>query len=242
MASAHSWHCQGVGDRTAEVVVEAPGRNEGGQVSPDGSYLLYVAHPPGSDDSMDRVMRVPITGGPPEMILEQKDMDFECPTVGGVPCLLAERRQGKLALSELDPMKGKGGELAVLASPFVSWRVSPEGGRIAFTENASNESFIPTSIRVMNLADGVKEHLRADGLVYPGSVAWSADGKGLFVCDMSSAGWRLLLVDFQGRTSVLRKSVSRDWWILRSAASPDGRYLAFEEFTPESNAWMLENF
>lgn len=25
-------------------------------------------------------------------------------------------------------------------------------------------------------------------------------------------------------------------------ASPDGRYLAFEEYTPESNAWMLENF
>ena len=47
--------------------------------------------------------------------------------------------------------------------------------------------------------------------------------------------------DLDGRVGVFHTSASRDWSIVGSLASPDGRHLAFEEFALESNAWMLEN-
>ena len=233
---------QRVQDRSAEAVVEAPGRNEGAQLSPDGSNLIYVAHPPGSADEVDRVMRLPIAGGPPELVLEQRGLGFfDCPSVAGALCVLSEHRQLKKALFAFDPLKGRGREIVELSSTFASWSLSPDGTRIAFTESSDGTS-IPTTIQILTLANNRKEQLPVAGLAYPSNLTWSADGKGVFINDMSSAGFRLLYADLQGRMSVLRKSISRDWWILTAFPSPDGRYLGFDEFTPDSNAWILENF
>jgi len=75
-------------------------------------------------------------------------------------------------------------------------------------------------------------------------LAWSADGKGLFVrsfSHMDSSERRLLYVGLDGAVRVLRRTITTSGPVsLRP--SPDGRYLAWAEDMWDSNVWMLENF
>jgi serine/threonine protein kinase/Tol biopolymer transport system component len=233
---------QGVHDRAAAAVVEGPDGEENAQLSPDGSYLLYMVHP-AARAAPNRIMRVPVSGGPPETVQQQTDsFGFGCPRALGATCVAAERVGDKVALFAMDPVKGMGRKIGEANSPYANWSVSPDGSRIALTEGDPNAAELTMNLRIMTIADGVKTDLHPAGLVFPESVTWSADGKGLFVTDMSSASHRLSYVDLNGHMTVIHTSASRDWWIFGCLASPDGRYLAFEEFTPESNAWLLENF
>jgi len=45
-------------------------------------------------------------------------------------------------------------------------------------------------------------------------------------------------VDLGGRVKMLMRSQ----WMGRLLPSPDGRYLAYQAETTDSNVWMLENF
>jgi Tol biopolymer transport system component len=69
---------------------------------------------------------------------------------------------------------------------------------------------------------------------------WSPDGKGFYVGSSSPSGVTLLYIDVNGRASpVWEQKTSFDIW---TVPSPDGRHLALEGWTVNSNVWMLENF
>ena len=235
---------QGAEDRTAEVVIGGPGREAGAELSPDGSCLLYVTRPPASESSPARVMRIPVAGGPPEVVVEQKHLlGFDCPRAPGASCILLLYQDGKISFFAFDPLKGRQREIGEAHPAQPVWSVSPDGARIAFVTGLSPGA--PTEklrIKTMSVADGTTHEFRAEGLSDPTDVSWSADGKGLFVIDNSAVGRRLLRFDLEGHVSVLRQSASGYGLIDHPIPSPDGRYLAFEEFTQESNAWIMENF
>jgi hypothetical protein len=71
--------------------------------------------------------------------------------------------------------------------------------------------------------------------------AWDADGKGLFVIVDGLSGRDLLHVDLQGNAQVLWENLGRSG-VTEPVASPDGRHLAFDDWTTDGNMWMLENF
>jgi len=71
------------------------------------------------------------------------------------------------------------------------------------------------------------------------SVAWSPDGKGLFVSVSPEIRTVLLYADLAGNA---RQLIQYDGWIGNLVPSPDGRYLAFSKTTQEINAAMIENF
>jgi hypothetical protein len=74
------------------------------------------------------------------------------------------------------------------------------------------------------------------GLKYLDGVVWTADGGGWYVSVLTSSGTRLVYADLQGRTSDLhRESVVS----LYAVPSPDGRHVAFPEWTVSSNAWLF---
>jgi Tol biopolymer transport system component len=238
---------QGVLDRTADVVVAGPDSEYGAQLSPDGAYLLYRSRRSPRRGTPVRVMRVPVAGGPPELVLEKTYIyGITCPQAPGASCILIEHgeeyRDHTLSFYALDPLKGLGrkiGEDLTMLKP--SWSLSPDGTRIAFAdtpdESGSSES---SKIRTMNVADGRTQEMRVDGLRHLADLNWSADGKGLFVVDNPS-GWRVIYVDLEGHMNVLYQSESNAK-LNAPLQSPDGRYLAFEAMTIESNAWLLENF
>jgi Tol biopolymer transport system component len=115
------------------------------------------------------------------------------------------------------------------------WDLSPDGSRIALL--ADGEA---GRIRILSLADGSTHDVTVDGWSGFQSMDWSANGKGLYVSSQRAMHSTLLYIDLEGHAHVLRQQMGhfQAWGI----PSPNGRYLAFLEWTAVSNVWMIENF
>ena len=74
-------------------------------------------------------------------------------------------------------------------------------------------------------------------------IGWAADGKGFYVTP-GPPDFNLLYVTLAGKVKPLLPKARRLWVIEMVGAlpSPDGKYLAFQAHTRDSNVWMLENF
>ncbi len=250
---------QGVGDRNAEVAAMGPEEMRLPQLSPDGAWILYLAWPkaqPGVSPTSGRLMRIPVSGGPPELVLEVKGYpgsaqvprapfiltavghpSFRCPSLPEKSCALSERDGSQVVFSAFDPVQGRKGELVKLPAGSASiWDLSPDGTRIVFGEFLGSSGHL----HIVPLAGGTPREVDLQERAFPISLGWSADGTALFLTGISPSGGSLLLrLALDGHTQVLYKSAT---WLERPIASPDGRHLAFGEVTSNSNAWMIANF
>jgi hypothetical protein len=73
------------------------------------------------------------------------------------------------------------------------------------------------------------------------SVAWAADGRGFFVTSWLPDSFDLLYVTPTGQVKPLLRNGHRQWMV-NPLPSPDGKYLAYQGQTSDSNVWMLEGF
>ncbi len=230
---------------TAEPLIRRPEDEASAEPSPDGRWILYWSMAPVGDapPTTKRLMRFPLGGGSPEQILEARMADaaeFHCPTRPAGSCVLVRAEPGQLTFYALDPLRGRGKELArtKLASPTgLDWKVSPEGSRIAL----SSQEQLPGQVRILDLANGGE---RIAGLPHGWGIwdlSWTANGDALFAAAWSTAGYFIARIELDGKTQVLL-SRSRNQWLGSLCPSPDGRYLAFAQQTWDSNAWLLENF
>jgi Tol biopolymer transport system component len=230
---------------TAEPIVTGSGNKHDPAVSPDGSWILYFQDVAGGNT---RIMRVPIAGGPPHLVLEGKGIDgLDCsrsPTRG---CVLGDRTpDGKqYVFTSLDPMQGRGRQLARvdLKQPVTSytWSLSPDGSRIAFSQSEKNER--DRRIEVIPLAGGKPIEIILSGQTWLDTIRWTVDGKGLYFGSTPAVGGGLFFVDMGGRSSeVLRQQRHPFSFSIQGVPSPDGRYLAVSGTISVSNIWMLENF
>lgn len=255
---------QGIKDRVPEEIIADSEDKRAPQLSPDGSEILYLAFarteralPPPSG----RLMRVPVSGGSPEFVLEVNGYpgsarvprdrwvpsakgypDFRCSSrtvVASVPCVLSEVNGTQIVFSAFDPRLGRQGELArIEVEPSDTfWDLSPEGARIAF---GKLEEY-GTQIRILNLAGGKPKEISVKGWCCLTSVGWSADGRSLFATNWASRGASVLRITLEGEIQILYKAPS-SMRLERPVSSPDGHYLAFGELATASNAWMIENF
>jgi Tol biopolymer transport system component len=96
-------------------------------------------------------------------------------------------------------------------------------------------------IRLLPLGGGVPHDLVVNGWYgFNEGPDWLPDGKGLYVGSSSPRGATLLYIDLKGRaTTVWEQKGGFQTW---AVPSPDGRHLAIESYTVDSNVWMLENF
>ena len=218
----------------AEPLVIAPGNDNLARVTPDGAWVLYRHD--------QRLMRVPLAGGPAELALEGRGpIASDCSTPPSSRCVMSELAGAELTFSEVHPLRGRGRELRriVTASPdFTNWRLSPDGNRIALVDFGDR-------VRVFDLAGGSPADVSVPSWTASEFVAWAADGQGVFATATSSHGPRLtstglLYIDLRGRVQVLRHEPNE--WIVLPVAAPDGRSIAFGAMKLESNAWMLEKF
>jgi Tol biopolymer transport system component len=212
-------------------------------VSADGTWLLYfdlVANRRLVSANPVSLRRVPIAGGPPQLVLNEKGFYIvQCARAPSNLCVVDERQDKQLALYAFDPLRGKGPELirVDLKAPTVeyNWALSPDGSRIAFLSHGDG----PNRILVLPLTGGAPHEIVVEGWDRLLAVHWAADGKGLFVSSQSEGSEALLFVDLKGQPHVLwQQAIWGGWGI----PSPDGRYLAFLATTTSSNAWMLEDF
>ena len=235
---------QALDQDSAEVLVTGARSAEldSPRISPDSKWLLYQELAEKTDRLWPtaRMMRVPLDGGPPEFVFSARFYNsHRCSRAEANLCVFAEQTpDGKsLVFSVLDPIKGRGRELAKFPSDplgFYHWDLSPDGKRIAIVKAGENQ------IHVVTLSSGAVRDLAARVWTGFNSLDWSPDGKGFFIGNLSGGSATLLYVDQAANVYPLwhQKSTTGTWGV----PSPDGSKLAIlgQEFN--ANIWSLENF
>jgi len=154
--------------------------------------------------------------------------------------VLGERKLSHFVFYALDPLRGKGRDLARTAVDLPldqnHWDVSPDGSRLAVLASGGP----PGRIRILSLSDRSVSDVTVNDWGGFQSMDWSANGQGWYVSSQSATHVNLLYIDLDGHARVLRQQPGRfqTWGV----PSPDGHYLAFLEWTSASNVWMIENF
>ena len=209
-------------------------------ISPEGSWVLYRSSPENGGPQVPvKLMRVPITGGSPQMLLSTNLKGGpRCAKFPATLCAIAERSADRkeLVFSALDPAIGLGRELAALktgATDDYQWDLSPEGTRITIVKNRQGP------IQILFLNGQAPQEITVKRWKSLTNVVWTADGKGLFVSSPKGGGSVLLSVDLQGNARVLWENSGGSTYGVPSA---DGRHLAVFGWTVDNNMWMMENF
>jgi eukaryotic-like serine/threonine-protein kinase len=259
---------QSLSNETAEPIVSVSDseaeRTEAGEfnptiprISPDGTWILYVARSRSrsSTASWD-LMRVPLAGGQPQLVLTNQAHihSFRCGRSQAKGCVLAERNaDGKqLIFTAFDPLEGRGSELTRFSTENTpdaeyAWDLSPDGTRIALLRRSE------AVVRILSLT-GQNRSQKAVSAASGDfeSVDWTADGTGLLVSSLTEEGAALSRLNLDGGTHVLLEAKGTvepsitafvggpltPWAI----PSPDGRHLAICVWSLNSNLWMMENF
>ena len=235
---------QALDQDSAEVLVTGAKGAEADspRISPDGTWLLYQELTEKTDRlwPMARLMRVPINGGLPEFVFSARFYNsHRCSRAEANLCVFAEQTADGtwLVFTVLDPIRGKGRELAKFATDplgFYHWDVSPDGKRIAILKGGENQ------IHVLPLSGGAVRDFTVKGWTGFNSLDWSPDGKDFFIGNLSGGSATLIYVDQAANAYPLwhQKSTTGTWGV----PSPDGRQLAIlgQEFN--GNIWTMENF
>ena len=247
-----------------ELLLSGSGEKRHPQLSPDGAWVLYLAWlavPEGTVPTAAKLMRIPVSGGPPQVTLEAVGYpgsirelraldeldsgvlttsghpDFRCAREAGSSCVLSESDSNQITFSTFDPVHGRIAVVATIdAAEAVSWDVSPDGSRIAVAEAGPNNrvQILPVTFR------GESLELPITGFRAVASVGWAADGATLFVTGTAPEGGAIIRhVFFDGRSDLLFKV---DGSLERPMQSPDSRYLSFGLATSNSNVWTIQNF
>jgi TolB protein len=248
---------QKVGERSAEAMGTAPEEKRSPQLSPDGAWTVYLSWPHMPNEAQPasgRLMRLPVTGGPPEPIFEVKGYatwgnpgdaqrnvgeipGFRCVSSGKGSCVLAEGDEvkKKITFTLFDPAQGKKGATANVEVPEEpAWALSPDGSRVAITWFDTQGA----TIRIVPLDGGSARDLIVKNCTEFVNLAWAADGKSLFAIRNSSKGSLLLHVELNGESQVLYRA---GWDVVQITPSPDGHFLAYGAVNSNSTVWTIPN-
>ena len=111
-------------------------------VSLSGEWVLYVDdRNEGGFSVPQHLMRVPLAGGHPEVVLTGHFEGQGCARSPATLCVFAERTPDRkqLIFTSFDPVNGRGKELTrmdVDSNTGYEWNLSPDGSRIAFHKAA----------------------------------------------------------------------------------------------------------
>jgi hypothetical protein len=188
-------------------------------------------HPPSKTELM---MRMPMNGGPPTLVLSGK-FSYNCAAQASV-CVIAEDSKNGRIFSSLDPIKGRGSELARadLSSERYGWSLSADGKTLAALTDSDK-----SRVQIVRIGGRGGDALKLDGWVLQG-VSWSPDNLHLYVSGYSVDSSYILLVGLDGSFRVLLRNSYG--WLAFATPSPDGRHLAYLLRIYESHVAMLENY
>jgi Tol biopolymer transport system component len=233
-------YMQALNEETAKPLSSGQNNVWNAHVSPDGKWVLYQRDmkPP------EEILRVPITGGPPEVITTTRsDGFFSCGRAPADFCAILEPTEDRkqIIITALDSAKGRGSEIArfALDTRTNSWdsnhvALSPDGARIAVISSSEG------TVEIVSLHGQSPQEIRLKDWSNLQTVVWDANGTGLLVSDGIQGGAVLLSVDLRGHAHVLWRN--HGYKLTNVRPSPDGRHLAILGSSVDSSMWMMENF
>jgi Tol biopolymer transport system component/DNA-binding winged helix-turn-helix (wHTH) protein len=230
-------------DSDAEEPLVMGAENVGGtSISPDGSWLFYLqCEKDGNCDlPTTPLMRIPIDGGTPQLVLRSNTyLRPRCAVSPATLCVFAEQSEDgqPIVFTAFDALKGRGQELARFEAEKAadySWGLSLDGTRIVILKDRDRR------IHTLSLTGHAPLEIEVKGWDHLKGVFWAADGKGWFTCSLRQTGSVLLYVDLQGNAEPLWEQEGNT--VVYGMPSPDGRHLAIVGTNRSNNVWMLENF
>ena len=231
---------------TPELLVGGKEESMVPRLTPDGKAIVYLQYQPGFEGAEAvRMLRVSLTGGPPELVLEGRGLtNLQCARSPSTLCLYGQVDEKRLVFFSFDPLRGKRQEVAHVDDdiPYAyNWSLAPDGSTLAIAKARKIELTVTPDIRLLSLANHTERTIRLKEWPGVSSLDWAADGKSLWVSTSTNTGtYALLNVDLQGRARpVLEQTKMVVGWAI---PSPDGRYLALNLASGDSNVWMIENF
>jgi serine/threonine protein kinase len=232
---------QSLDEDTPELISTGTGSFRDTPVSPDGNWVFGIPWPKSGDSKdPDRLMRIPLKGGSPELVTTILGGGIFCASPPSSLCVLGERTQDRkhVIFTAIDPLQGRGRELARFdRDPTVAdwiFDVSPDGTRLAVSESFQGP------IHILSLRGLAEQVIPAKFNNLMGDISWAADGKGLYVTDKKNRSTVLSYLELNGRAHVLWEN--RGGGGMSARPSPDGRHLAIASWSTNNNFWMMENF
>jgi len=168
---------------------------------------------------------------------------YACGSSPSSSCVVAELKDSQLIFFHLDPLKGRGEEIAGIAGYRAvepRWDLSPDGTRIAIVEPLDGKG----EIRILNVAVRKTTVLPVRDWKWHGLavISWAADGKNLFALAQPGPSWAILSIDADGNPRVLYEIPEGAGWVSTIVPSPDGKRLAFTKRVYLHDVMLLENF
>src|SRR5882724_2378577 len=237
---------QRIGEGAPELLIGGNEETSLPRLAPDNSTVLFEVWPRlGEPASPRRLMRVPLSGGPPQAVLQHDGMgNMQCARPPSDLCLYDLRSPTQVSFFRFDPMTGKSEELPQLRlqdenSYAYNWTVSPDGKILATAKGKILQR--DPNITFTSLEDGSKRTVTAQAWAGINSIDFAADGRSIWAPAYTNTGkWALLNIDLQGHTkTVLEDAQMAIGWAI---PAPDGKHLAFWKARGTSNVWMLEGF
>ncbi|MGH9608349.1 MAG: protein kinase domain-containing protein [Bryobacteraceae bacterium] len=227
---------QNIGQTAAQPLVLAPEDNVLAQLSPDGKWILYIHWNQASGNR--ELMRVAAAGGTPRQLTKiGAPAGFRCGLRADAGCVTRTAKNGQFVFRALDPLRGEGRVLA--REPWIpqvtgDWSLSPDSSEAAIP-NHDPQSPLIRLVTLRGRAAGKERTIRLRAPEHISGVVWAANGRGLYVSIQTSSGGLLLYANLNGQTWKLLKSGVPTY----AVPSPDGRHIAFPEWTTSSNVWQF---
>ena len=223
------------------------------KINPAGTDLLYLVMPKQGQASQNvRIMRMPLAGGPAQLVLEAPGIwNQECARFPATMCIFSPGGMNQQLFFSFDPATGANMELKSASgidrdSDLPNWELSPNGKYLARSILKPNQD---AAIRIFSIADGSDNTVEVRGWPVLIGIYWSADGKKLWAGGVNPkrAGFGgantcpLLEIGLDGKVRVMASLSDVCFYV--GIPSPDGRYVAIEGAKADnSNVWLVQNF
>ena len=228
---------QDVRTHETQTLLSGPNWYDNPWASPDGQWLLFTqtSHDDPSDNSA-RLMRMPMNGGSPTVVLPGQ-FSYRCASQARI-CVLSEVAKNQVVFSLLDPVKGRGRDLAHADpdSADSGWSLSSDGKSIAFLTGSDL-----SQIHIINTADGSAHSLELKDWSLR-TISWAPDNQHLYMSALLGSSVTISLVSLDGKFRKLVELRLGQGWLSNPMPSPDGHYLAYSLRTFDMNVSLLENY
>jgi Tol biopolymer transport system component len=230
---------QAIDETTADVLVGGHGIYLP-RLSADGSQVLYLSQTDPADPSVPiSLMRLPVTGGPPQLVLRDIGLgNYQCARLPSTLCIATKFEKDEVIFFAFDPGRGIGRELLKIRGLVHDWSLSPDGRTLADLPHGH-------SIRFFSVENGVAREDKTVTLnewpIENGD--WNADGSGLLIPSITPTGMPVILeVNRAGKASVVLEGAANTPFEFMIQA-PDGHHGILGAIVPgDNNAWMIDNF